>query len=149
MSKSERLRSRVRRRPYCWEPPLLRDLGDGLFFKLLVLWIRDARSDDSFESTVLIDVFVEQRILFDLFPGCRVGEKFDDSFAWTIHGPIGKQAAPGMLHRGVRILIRSDLQSAASRLLTHRDGGTRFAPKILAADLQVKNVNRDMRDFGG
>ncbi len=53
-----------------------------------------------------------------------------------------------MLHGGVRILIRSDLQSAASRLFNHRDGGTRFAPKILAADLEVKNVNRDMRDFG-
>ena len=62
--------------------------------------------------------------------------------------PQREERAPLMLHRRVRILVRRDVQPTRAGRLDLRDVAADRAPVLLAANLEMKEVDRQLRFLG-
>jgi hypothetical protein len=73
-----------------------------------------------------------------------LGELVGPAFAY----PDREERAPAVEHRGVGILVRGDVQPALPRVLELRDEAADAAPVVTGPDLEVEDVDRELRFLG-
>ena len=95
--------------------------------------------DPGLEILVLFDLLAHRRILQSIAANC---------LRPALARPDREERAPAMLHRRVRILIGGDVEPARARRLDLREVLADRAPVVLAANLEVEDVDGDLRFLG-
>src|SRR5262245_51733871 len=128
--------------------PQLGDFEDRLSFVLLVLRNIENGADDALPATVLVYVFAEFLVGLDLVAERPFLELCNSISPRHLLHPAREQPRPRMLHRGVGILVRGDIQPARPRRVDLFDDVLDSPEIILAAHFDVIDVHRNASLLG-
>ena len=92
---------------------------------------------------MLLDVLLEDRILFELLPCGLIFQKFNDLAGWAGTSPAWEKCPPRMRHSRVGVLVRGDLEAASTGRLDQLNGRLHLPPEIPTSNLEVIDVNRN------